>query len=82
MLDKVCGVTDDAGYKYSSLRQLHVFKYLPLVLVTGIGGFCRKAPTLTLKIRSTMSVRCMRYVVEMRAVVTAPAHMKAHPVRR
>ena len=80
MLDKICGVTDDAGYKQSSLRQLHVFKYLPLVLVTGIGGFYRISSHIDLE-NQVNDVR-QRYVVEMRAVVTAPAHMKAHPVRR
>src|SRR5438094_1836529 len=80
MLDHVGRVTHDPGQDQLAVRKLHVLPYLPLVLVTHVGGLERVGATLDGQ--HDLGDVTHGNVGRVRTVPAAPAEMKPDPVFR
>ena len=80
VLDEVAGVAHDARNEDLALWQLHVFPHAPLVVVARIGGL--DGVGLGPDRQEQPGQITKRKIVLVRAVVAAPADVKAHALGR
>src|SRR3989475_7827009 len=80
VLDEVAGVADDAGNEDLAGGELDVFPHPPLVIVARV----RRLDGIALRAHGEGQVHELAQGedVLVRAVIAAPAHVGAHPVRR
>src|SRR6266576_636689 len=79
MLDNVRRMADDAGNEHFARGQFNFLPHAPLMLVARIGGF--DGNRVRFHFENEVDDVSQRDVVLVRAVIAAPAGVKAHAVR-